>query len=470
MNWNLNIYGSPQTSGNQLIAAVYDPSNPSSYPNSPVAYQAIASGFPGPFNVTLSGLNAIVYNFVLWENTTGTPGGTARNTFSLQPTIQTLQVRTDLYLTTGSTPGMTAGSNTYTDSSLAGWTYSLEQKGLGTLQSGVEYTSTSTSWTLAAGTFNNGQQFILHFLPIVSNQPITTTTSNIVSAIRIVSANPTSLTNSDMGKDILLQGAATDLVVNLPAISTVSDYASIYFNSAGGSHINAVLAAAGSDAFQFNLAKNQVTPTAQLILGQSESLCLMKANGIWNIISGGEGMLRVGELVWNYSNQQMNTLALNGAQGLLRSDYPRLWNWINSLASGVVISAASWAATSTYDGVTYYINKGRFNFGDGSATFGLPDLTGTGFLRAVRGSRVPGDFEVDIMMEHKHDSLIGKFPGSPNGNGPSKTVGEYNGTTTNNSDLSDFPGAIISGTYQLLTRVGSETRPQNNSAYLSIRI
>jgi len=65
MNWNFSISGTPGTLGNNFVVALYDPSNPSSFPSSPVFQQAITSGFPGPFSVTATGLQAIVYNFYL---------------------------------------------------------------------------------------------------------------------------------------------------------------------------------------------------------------------------------------------------------------------------------------------------------------------------------------------------------------------------------------------------------------------
>lgn len=482
MNWNLTVDGQPGTVGNNLIAAVYDPSNPSSYPLSPAAFHVISGPFPGAFNFTLTGLSAIVYNFVLWDTSTTTPGtGTARNPFSLQPTLQTLQVRTDLYLTADASPGLLSGNPTYTDptSSLAGWPYSLEEIGYGTLQvaAGNDYTvdSTTGNWTLINGsTPNPGQKYVVHFLPIVSNQPISVTAPSIVSSYRLITAN-TTLTSADMGKLIALQGAGPGLIVTLPSISSVSDNQSIFFNSSGGNHINAVIQAAGSDHFQWLQFSNQVTPQTQMILGQSEQMLLIKAAGIWNVVQVSETVKMVGEIVWNYSKQPINTIQAAG-QLLLRASYPRLYNYFLSLESSTVTSEALWPATLSADGATYKKNNQLWTPGDGSTNFRIPLLSttnvgGTGFLRIIDGTvRTPGSFQLDAQPDHQHDSLIGEFPGDPNGNGPSRTVGRYNGTQVSKSDLSSNPGLVVAGTFQLATKVAYESRPINIGVYGLLRI
>lgn len=470
MNWNLSINGSPNTLGNQLVAAIYDPSNPSSFPLTPVAYQAITGPFPGTFLVTFTGVNPIVYHFVLWENNTGLPGGTTRNDFSLQPTIQTLQVRTDLYLTVGTSAGLTNGATVYTNGTLSGWTYSLEKVGYGTYQSSIDYSTTDTSFTLLTGeTFITGGKWVLHFIPIVSNQPITTTTSKLVSAIALITGI-TSLSNTDMGKGFAIQGAGASLSVTLPALSTVSDNDSLFFLSSGGIHINARIVAAGSDAFLFKLYSNQVTPQTRIVLGQSEQLTLIKATiggtPYWLVISASDTIRQVGDIVYNYSKFETNTLFATG-NVISRTDYSRLWDFVQTLDSSCIVSAAAWNATTVIDGITYFTNKARFHTGDGSTTFGIPLLYQYGFIRGVDGStRLPGSFESIQMYAHQHNTNthgIGRY-----GSGPSNTQDGFTGVFAGLTD--DLVSAASKNDGTLLTAVGSENRPSNTGAYALIRI
>lgn len=482
MNWNLSIDGTPGTLGNNFVVALYDPSNPSSFPNAPVFQQAITSGFPGPFSITATGLQAIVYNFYLWDTPGTIPGGLVRNQFSLQPTIQTLKVRADLYLTTDLSAGLVSSSPTYTDptSSLAGWTYDLEQIGYGTLQQGVgfDYTvdPTTGNWTLLTGNPNPNQKFVVHFLPIVSNQPISVTAPSLVSSYRLITAT-TTLTNADMGKLIAIQGAGTVITVTLPAISTVADNQSIFFTSSAGVHKNVVIAAAGSDAFQWLQYSNQVTAQNQMILGQSEQMLLIKNAGVWNVIQVSDGIKMVGELVWDYNLFPINTIQCNG-QILNRADYPRLWNFVQSLDSSILIAEATWNLTDTYNGHTYNKYHGYFSSGDGSTTFRLPKFTDSnmGFFRIADGStRKAGNLNYETIAGHDHTmhgsgSIFGS--GGPYFLNTNNVNRSYSGGGTDGFGRALAPDATlrtgkdngVGGTSPI------ETVPTNIATYILIRI
>lgn len=483
MNWNFSIDGTPNSTN--FVVALYDPSNPSSYPASPVFQQAITTGFPGPFSITATGLQAIVYNFVLWDTAGTTPGGLVRNAFSLQPTIQTLQVRADLYLTTDVSAGLSSTSPTYTDptTSLAGWTYDLEQVGYGTLQVGIgnDYTvdGTTGNWTLLTGNPNPNQKFVVHFLPIVSNQPISVVAPSLVSSYRLITAT-TTLTNSDMGKLIAIQGAGTVITVTLPSISSVSDNQSLFLMSSGGIHNNVTIAAAGSDVFQWLQYSNQTTPQTQMILGQSEQMLLIKNAGVWNVVQVSDGVKMVGELVYDYNLFPINTLQCAG-QIVNRADYPRLWNFVNKLDSSILVSETTWAQTSTVGIATYNINHGCFSQGDGTSTFRLPKLwdTGFGFLRAVDGvTRKASSYEIETIKAHDHTTHgSGSANDSASSSSPTWFISNKNG------GWSGVGGNLFgrkSGSPDTDVRTGVdcgigrtspiETKPTNVGAYLLIRI
>src|SRR5579859_4606367 len=487
MNWNFNISGSPNTPGNDLIVALYDPSNPSSFPASPVFQQAITTGFPGPFSITATGLQAIVYNFYLWENSTPTVGGAVRNQFSLQPTIQTLRVRTDLYLTTDVSTGLSSTSPTYTDptTSLAGWSYDLEQVGYGTLQVGVgnDYTidGTTGNWTLLTGNPNTQQKFVIHFLPIVSNQPISVMAPSLVSSYKLITSTAGgTLTNSDMGKLIAIQGASTAITVTLPSISSVSDNQSIFLISSGGIHKNAIIAAAGSDAFQWLQYSNQVTAQTQMILGQSEQMLIIKNAGVWNVVQISDGVKMVGDLIYDYNLFPINTIQCSG-QLVNRADYPRLWNFVQKLDASCLVTETTWTQTSTVGGVSYNINHGCFSQGDGTSTFRLPKLwdTGFGFLRAVDGvTRKAASYEIETIKQHDHTTHgSGQINDDASHSSPfwflSNKNGAYAGVGGNlfgrkqSSPDTDMRTGMDCGTGRTSP---TETKPTNNGAYLLIRI
>ncbi len=96
------------------------------------------------------------------------PGGT----YPLN--LQLGAVRNDFFIKAGTSTGLSVGGTTYSDSSLIGWTYDVEQVGYGTLQPGVDYTADTVNggWTLINGsTFTNNEKFVIHFQPQLSVVP-----------------------------------------------------------------------------------------------------------------------------------------------------------------------------------------------------------------------------------------------------------------------------------------------------------
>lgn len=440
MNWNLSILGTPANPANYLVAAIYDASAPS------VLVDSIP--LPKPYtgasiNISFLNVDPIVYDFILWESADTTPTGVQRNTFSLQPSNQTVQVRADLYLIADLTPGFASGGNSYTDTTLAGWTYGLERVPQGTLPLGLAYTTTATSWTLfAAGdVISPGEAFVLHFLPIAINTPLQT--PNQLSGTVIITGN-TSLSNTDVGKGFLIQGAGPVLTITLPDIGIVGDLKFMNFYSSGGSHVNANIIPFGSNTILW--------PTStKIVLGQCEQLKLFKANGVWNVDASSLGIIMVGEIVEQYKKQPINTLFGNGAL-VSRTTYSRLWDYVQSLESGVVVPDANWANTDT-DG--NFINKGRYSFGDGSTTFRVPLLYLYGFTKGIDGSsRLPGSFdegqvgEFNLVFEiPKGDSYNGSSPSTRVGQGGNPNTPVDINTTVNTGLLTE---SVNTGIYKLI--------------------
>ncbi|MBS1915666.1 MAG: hypothetical protein JST87_05275 [Bacteroidetes bacterium] len=98
------------------------------------------------------------------------PGGTYPLNLSVGAT------RSDFFIKTGTTTGLSVGGTTYSDSSLIGWTYDVEQIGYGTLKQrdplnpssddDILIDTVNGGWSLVNGTtFSLGQKFVEHFLP-----------------------------------------------------------------------------------------------------------------------------------------------------------------------------------------------------------------------------------------------------------------------------------------------------------------
>lgn len=413
MNINVSIGNTAVvTPGDYLIATIYDASAPTVV----VQYQVLSQPYGGSYNVSFTDLNPVVYNWILWENSTPAPEGSIQaSKYSIQPTQDTIQVRADLFLTADSSTGFASNTNSYTDASLSGWTYRIIASETQILQPDVDYTTTDTSFTLAqtGAVFNAGDVYVLQFQPIVSTTSAAFSTTNLFSANTVLTAN-TTIDNTYAGKSIMLQGASSAFAITLPALSAVSLYADFSFFSDGGSHQNVSIICQGSDVIQFGGAS-----LAQITLGQGERLILWKSgvlsgsSNVWSVYECSDAVKLVGELLPSYKTTELNCIFPNG-QLLSRNTYVRLWNWVQTLPPSQLVSDATWNATSVVDSQTYALNKGLFSQGDGSTTFRVPLLSQNSFLRAVDGSsRVAGSGQVESIRAHDHTTHgSGAIPGS----------------------------------------------------------
>lgn len=429
-------------------------------------------GYTNPLQVTFLNSYTVgkVYRVIVWENTTAVVGGTSRVSGSLTPSVNSTSFQADKFYTYGTSLEMT-DSVTIVDPSLIGWGISFEQFGSGTLKPGTDYTydpATGTIILINGTTYQTGQEMIVHSQPKVA--AVVPPPSAGVVVGRVIAVN-TSLSNADANSAIALQGSGGSFIVTLPALSTMSDFQPIEFYSAGGNHIYATLAASGSDKIQWNALRTK------LFMRQATNLVLFKMNGVWNVKGDTMAMCSIGEIVYRYGKDSAVVdfpyLIANGSL-INRATYAGLFDYFSNLPGAALTAEATWGNPTTIDGGTYYFNKGRWTTGDASTTIRVPLLFNQ-FIRGADGStRQPGSFQPDAMQLHTHDVVMAGTGGSyPNGRTPgNETVGGDTGGFTRRGKLSsppyDSPGAGANGT--LLTKVSTETRPENVSLYALIRL
>lgn len=455
MDANISIKASLNDIANQFVVSLEDASAEGTYIDFKIPTKnASAPYYSDPFQVTFTGLTQKAYILKLWESPDGTVSGTVRNSTNFQPTSTTTTIRADLVIQADVTPGFASGGTTYTDTSLVGWTYSVERKGTGTM---VEYSTPDITdpeyqqdgiggWHLlrSGDQISNQEVFIHRFQPQVA---AAVPASPTIISSGVVLDTTIALDNTYVNKALYIQGTGLIVPITLPNLATITDYQMLIFYSSGGNHISAPITAYGTDKILFNGQQTKIT------LNQCEQLKLFKANGVWNVDYASPGILRVGELILNYSKVEKNTLLLDGTQNLSRTTYARLWDFISSLESGCIVTAANWGATSIVNSITYYINKGKFNTGDGSTTFGLPLIHNYGFLKAVDGStRFPGNLEtgqVGAFSDNISLTLGNSFSGSPGGGWPG-----YPGKGQDNPQAKTFGQTFNATKENLVTNIG----------------
>lgn len=347
------------------------------------------------------------------------------------------------------------GGNTVNDTYLEGKVFSLELRGIGFLEKGVEWDNdvSGGGWRLLGGTtFNDGEFYTVHFHPQIS--PVISTPDAIgkfVSGVQLISSN-TTITTGMFRKLIVLTNGYT---VTLSATWPENVIMSITHN--GATNKQGVIVAPGGQSFAWNGGT-----TSTLWLGKSEDLNLIRSGNTWYVTPGSTmslGYNQVGHIIPGRL-AGANQLIAQG-QTVLRADYPRLLDYITRLSAaypGSVLNAAQWSS-----------NKTRWGFGDGSTTIQVPDLRGY-FPRwldlgaGVDADRVddnlqniPGSGEEAAVESHSHapnadyNKLLRESDGLPH-----DTAATFGGSRS-----SSWPYIADFGT--MISYGGSETRPINSA-------
>lgn len=478
MNWNLTENGNTLVPGNYLVAAIYDPDAPT------VVVQWVP--LPQPYDSTkrfsFTNLEEKIYDFILWENSTPTVGGSARNSFSLQPTKDTVNVRPDLNLTAGISTNFAVGDTSYVADSandLTGAQYWIERKPQGTQFEGETVAIDDNGFHLlvAGDIFGPAEEWVLHFYPQTAvTAPVSTPTGETI--VPQIITGDIALTNAFTGKTGLIQGSSSHLTITLPPLSTMASNKVFGFRSAGGNHLSAIIQTA-SDSFPNTIlwANGVAGSITQLALGQCENIKFFKSNDasgnpVYYAWEPSDTIKMVGEIVYEYTTAKLNTTFADGGTRDWNDNF-RLRKYVQGLPPQMITTEALWGQAATaVDGVTYYPNMAKYTLGNNSTFFRVPLLYKYGFQRAVNGSsRFPGDLEMLQMLTHSHETLIGNLPGSPNGHGTTKFIGNYNNQKNTPTDLTsppfNAPGPGNLG--QALARVGPEIRPDNTGVYALIR-
>jgi hypothetical protein len=464
MDIKFSISPAPGIATDWLVAALYEETAPTTL----VQSQGFAAPHTASQNISFTGLNPVPHIVIIYQNAANVAAGTIRHRFIYDPNFIDAEIRSDMVLTADTTPGFISTGLSYTDATLKDWSFDIERRGFGTMEPGVDYSwdNTLTKWTLLdtvdtpQPAIQPGEKFILHFLPRIT---IATNTGNTVAGLFSSSfdiAGDVTLTAANMGQCGMIAGAGDHLTVTLPSLSAVADNKILGFISEGGSHINAQIKAAGTDAFNFMLGAPSV-----INMGQAEALWLFKKNGKWNVAWATGNFKTVGDIVEQYSKDPavvLNTVFASGSL-LSRTTYARLWKYVQSLDPSEVVNDTDWNNVALN-------NKGRYSTGDGATTFRIPLLYLDGFMRAVDGvSRKAGSHEELMFPDHRHEETIGLLPASPFGQGTTvRANGRYGGSANTKGDLTGSPVKTDGSAFN--PAPGAENRPANTGIYKLIRI
>ena len=482
MNINLSLSAAPGITSNKLVVAIYD----STAPATVAASRVINAPHTTPVNVSFTSLRSAVYLVKIYESVDGTPSGVLRHSFIYNTTFSGAKVREDEVLTVGQTEGLVAGTSTYDNLTFTDWDYSIERRGIGSLidfaksSANADYITKSTggfTLTKQDDVFGEGEIFIIKFLPqIIKTENQTNQTAGVLwSGAKDVTAD-LSLQASDMGKYCLLQGTSTILNITLPSGDSVVDGTMIAFLSEGGSHVVANIIPKGTD--QIKWLGDIWAANDPFSIHQGEEVWMMYHGNSWRVIQADGGWRQVGELIYTYRKDQINTIQANGAS-YVRAYYPRLWRYVKKfLDPTLLVDASVWPFVDQQ--TKFYPNVGKFSSGDGSSTFQTPLLVKTldtngniksgGYLRAVSGATTDekagvqkkdavGNFQLQADLQ-TGDSYLG-HPYIPTAFGKGLAI---------NAPVNISLDINVAGADPTTKAPNGETRPFSTNAYLLIKI
>lgn len=362
------------------------------------------------------------------------------------PSVGTMELRAPEDIIVGVTAGLTHAATTYTNSDWIGWEAIPERIGYGTLDKDDQYGYDITTGELSLHTigdqFNDTERFHITFLP-----KVTAASNNIIVrdpwSGNLIITTETTLTATDVNKNVIIKGEDGYLKITLPDIFTVPENRLIYFDSVIGYHKCAEIECAAGNS---NLIEWPQSGRNSLYVCQSESFALYRekidnSTSVWRVKYPDGNYKTVGTHFSSYADADdfVNARELNG-DALSVLDYARLYNdYVLRQNSANLCAYADWSTGN---------NKYKYSLSNGSV-FRLPDLRGV-FTRSISGSRKPGEFEEMALQSFELDAPI-----APNGNLAGSLIYGRGGASI--ADLN-------------LSYSGTETRPANVGERLFVMV
>jgi hypothetical protein len=240
------------------------------------------------------------------------------------------------------------------------------------------------------------ERFKLTVFSLIGGGPSTTiNTTAFIRGKKVVTTNTTLDVVNDLNKVIQLRADTSQVTITLPSVADMPENSLIIVESSiNNSKQNAVTTSGG----QFIYMRNQGRNTLWIAPGES----------LW-LFRDSDGLYVLNDFYINYRDMgipqpkykvDINELTCKG-QTVLRADYPRLWEYVQTLGFSLV-SDATWLSG---------VDKGLFSTGDGSTTFRLPDLMNM-FLRGLksdsgtdpeRSLNKAGGYQADMNKKHGHN-------------------------------------------------------------------
>lgn len=196
-----------------------------------------------------------------------------------------------------------------------------------------------------------------------------TTVQTFISGKKVVTSNTTLDPVVDVNKIIQVRDSGTALTLTLPSVGDMAANSFWPIETAINCTKPLTVVTTGGQYVYFNS-------------GQRTTFHMMPGEVCW-LYRDDDGFYVINDFANVYKKlakpeaaykADLNQLLCKG-QSLLRADYPRLWEYIQTLGASLVSDATWSTASAVHTGRTILKPyRGCFSTGDGSTTFRLPDL------------------------------------------------------------------------------------------------
>lgn len=299
---------------------------------------------------------------------------------------------------------------------LAGKTYKLIRRGAGPLTTAEWLNLPSGGFELAASVPlpEAGEVFFAEVYEVQAGQ--TQVSINNASLINGIFNATDSISLSDIHFKKLIHIAGNDnkVTVTLPDIADAAPLNLIVpIETNILNNFQSRIASKNGQSIYFNNSSQ-----TSIYLGKSEYLWFLAGADGWYVLNASQSIFNVGQPLFDYK-QRLNTLVAQG-QLVNRADYPRLWEFAQSIGFSKVSDTLWLTETTISDAlagtrISYFPYKGCFSDGDGSTTFRLPDLREQVFrglaninsTDAERDYNNAGGIQRDRIRKHAHDIAYG---------------------------------------------------------------
>lgn len=315
-------------------------------------------------------------------------------------------------------PSSAAGTDTASIPSIAGKDFTLDRSGMPLIALLPDNSNSAIAEyeILNAGGFKllqsgdvlaENERFTLtiHSLIGTGTGGGSSTYASFINGKKNVTSNTVLDPVADVNKIIQIRGGSTSYTQTLPSVGDVAANALLVLESVIGNTAPQKINTSGGQYIYLNN-------------GQKTDIWLHPGEVVW-LFRDDDGYYVINDFADQYKNlarpmaaykADLNQLVCKG-QLVNRADYPRLWEYVQTLGSSLVSDATWNTASATVNSRTIpKPYRGCFSTGDGTTTFRLPDLLSVA-LRGVisetgtdpnRHLNKPGGYQDDAFESHTH--------------------------------------------------------------------